>query len=211
MCSVIFANRSDAGKQLAGKLSAFNGPQTRVLALPRGGVPVAREVALALGVPLDVFIVRKLGAPGREELALGAIASGGVRVLNRELLDELGVDDRTLAAIVQREERELLRREDLYRAGMPAHDVAQRTVLLVDDGLATGSTMNAAIVALRERGPARIVVAVPVAPAETVEQLQRFADQVVSLATPVPFRGVGAWYLDFTQISDEEVREMIRG
>lgn len=206
---VIFANRSDAGRQLAAKLAAYSGPDTRVLALPRGGVPVAHEVAQALGVPLDVFIVRKLGAPGREELAIGAIASGGVKVLNRETIEELGVSDAAIAEVVQREEAELRRREVLYRGGLPAQDVAGRTVLLIDDGLATGASMYAAILALRARSPARIIVAVPVAPADTVMQLQPYADDVVVIAMPRPFRGVGAWYADFTQTTDEEVREML--
>ncbi len=206
---VIFANRSDAGKQLAAKLFAYRGPDTRVLALPRGGVPVAHEVAQALGAPLDVFIVRKLGAPGREELAIGAIASGGVKVLNRETIDELGVSEAAIADVVLREETELRRREELYRGGLPAQDVSGRTVLLIDDGLATGASMYAAILALRARSPAKIIVAVPVAPADTVMQLQPYADDVVVIAMPRPFRGVGAWYADFTQTTDEEVREML--
>jgi len=206
---VIFADRSDAGRQLAAKLAGYSGSDTRVLALPRGGVPVAFEVASALRAPLDVCIVRKLGAPGREELAIGAIASGGVKVLNRETIDELRVDDTTLSEIVRREEAELSRRDETYRGGLPALDVAGCTVLLIDDGLATGASMYAAILTLRARSPARIVVAVPVAPADTVMQLQHYADEVVCLAMPRPFRGVGAWYTDFTQTTDEEVREIL--
>jgi predicted phosphoribosyltransferase len=206
---VIFADRSDAGKQLAAKLAAYSGPDTRVLALPRGGVPVAFEVAQALGAPLDVFIVRKLGAPGREELAIGAIATGGVKVLNRETIEELGVDETTLNAIVRREEAELRRREQTYRDGRPPPDVEGHTVLLIDDGLATGASMYAAILALRALSPKKIVVAVPVAPPDTVMQLQQYADDVVVLAMPRPFRGVGAWYADFTQTTDEEVREIL--
>jgi predicted phosphoribosyltransferase len=206
---VIFADRSDAGKQLAAKLGAYSGPDTRVLALPRGGVPVAHEVAAALGAPLDVFIVRKLGAPGREELAIGAIASGGVKVLNRETIDELGVDQGAIEEVIHREEAELRRREQTYRGGLPPQDVAGRTVLLIDDGLATGASMYAAIIALRARLPKSIVVAVPVAPADTVMQLQHYADDVVCIAMPQPFRGVGAWYADFTQTTDEQVREML--
>ncbi len=206
---MIFTDRSDAGKQLAAKLAAYGGPGTRVLALPRGGVPVGFEVAEALGVPLDVFIVRKLGAPGREELAIGAIASGGVKVLNRETIEELQVNESTIADIVRREEAEVHRRELTYRGGLPAQDVAGRTVLLIDDGLATGASMYAAILALRARSPAKIVVAVPVAPADTVVQLQPYADDVVCLAMPRPFRGVGAWYADFTQTTDDQVREML--
>jgi predicted phosphoribosyltransferase len=206
---VIFADRSDAGKQLAAKLAAYSGPDTRVLALPRGGVPVACEVASALNAPLDVFIVRKLGAPGREELAIGAIASGGVKVLNRETIEELAIDEAKIAEIVQREQLELRRREETYRGGLPAQDVTGRVVLLVDDGLATGASMYAAILALRARSPAKIVIAVPVAPPDTVAQLQQYADDVVCLAMPRPFRGVGAWYADFTQTTDEQVREML--
>jgi|SRR5579884_82089 len=209
VCGVIFADRTDAGKQLAVKLAAYAGPQTRVLALPRGGVPVAYEVAAALGAPLDVFIVRKLGAPGREELAIGAIASGGVKVLNRDTIEELSVDETTLNAIVQREELELRRREQMYCGDRPKPDVTDRTVLLIDDGLATGASMYAAILALRALSPKKIVVAVPVAPPDTVVQLQQYADDVVVLAMPRPFRGVGAWYADFTQTSDEQVREML--
>jgi predicted phosphoribosyltransferase len=206
---VIFTDRSDAGKQLAAKLAAYSGPDTYVLALPRGGVPVAYEVAKALEAPLDVFIVRKLGAPGREELAIGAIASGGVKVLNRETIEELAVDEATLNAILLREETELRRREQTYRDDRPKPDVAGCTVLLIDDGLATGASMYAAILALRALSPDSIVVAVPVAPPDTVVQLQQYADDVVVLAMPRPFRGVGAWYADFTQTTDEEVREML--
>lgn len=209
MDTVIFADRSDAGKQLAAKLAAYSGPDARVLALPRGGVPVAYEVAKALQAPLDVFIVRKLGAPGREELAIGAIASGGVKVLNRETIAELGVDESTLNAIVRREETELHRREKTYRDDLPPLDIAGRTVLLIDDGLATGASMYAGILATRAMSPRRVVVAVPVAPPDTVVQLEEYADDVVVLAMPRPFRGVGAWYADFTQTTDEEVREML--
>ena len=209
MDTVIFADRSDAGKQLAAKLAAYSGPDARVLALPRGGVPVAYEVAKALQAPLDVFIVRKLGAPGREELAIGAIASGGVKVLNRETIAELGVDESTLNAIVRREETELHRREKTYRYDLPPLDIAGRTVLLIDDGLATGASMYAGILATRAMSPRRVVVAVPVAPPDTVVQLEEYADDVVVLAMPRPFRGVGAWYADFTQTTDEEVREML--
>lgn len=206
---MIFADRSDAGKQLAAKLVAYSGPDTRVLALPRGGVPVAYEVARALHAPLDVFIVRKLGAPGREELALGAIASGGVKVLNRETIEELGVGEALLNDIVRREELELHRREEAYRDKLAPLDIGGHTVLLIDDGLATGASMYAAILAVRAMLPQRVVVAVPVAPSDTVAQLQPYADDVVALAMPRPFRGVGAWYANFTQTTDEEVREML--
>ncbi len=206
---MIFADRSDAGKQLGEKLQAYGGPDTRVLALPRGGVPVAYEVSRALTAPLDVFVVRKLGAPGREELAIGAIASGGVKVLNRETIDELGIDEITISHIIRREEAELLRREHAYRGGLRGQDVGGRTVLLIDDGLATGATMYAAILAMRRRSPAKIVVAVPVAPADTAAQLQKSADDVVCIATPRPFGGVGAWYADFTQTTDAQVRDLL--
>jgi predicted phosphoribosyltransferase len=207
---VIFQDRSDAGRRLAARLSEYAGSDTRVLALPRGGVPVAYEVSRALNAPLDVFVVRKIGAPGREELAIGAIASGGVRVLHEETIDALGVDPAVVDAITQRELLELRRREEAYRGGLPAPDVHARTVILVDDGLATGASMHAAILALRRRGPRSVVVAVPLAPADTCVMLQPYVDDLVVLAMPQPFRGVGAWYDDFSQISDEEVRRLLR-
>lgn len=206
---MIFEDRGDAGRRLAAKLSAYAGSETRVLALPRGGVPVAYEVARALHAPLDVFVVRKIGAPGREELALGAIASGGVRVLNEDTIAMLGVDPQTVEAIAEREQRELERREQAYRAGLPAPDVRDRTVILVDDGLATGASMYAAILALRTRAPKNIIVAVPVAPPDTCAMLEQYVDEIVVLAMPEPFRGVGAWYADFSQVSDEEVRRLL--
>jgi predicted phosphoribosyltransferase len=206
---MIFEDRGDAGRQLAAKLSAYADGDTRVLALPRGGVPVACEVARALQAPLDVFVVRKIGAPGREELAIGAIASGGVRVLHDETIALLGVDRAAIAEITKRESRELERREMLYRGGLPAPDVAGCTVILVDDGLATGASMHAAILALRKRSPHRIVVAVPVAPHDTCTALAPYVDDLVVVATPQPFRGVGAWYADFSQTSDEEVRTLL--
>jgi predicted phosphoribosyltransferase len=207
---MIFEDRADAGRQLAAKLAVHAGEQTRVLALPRGGVPVGYEVARALRSPLDVFVVRKIGAPGREELAIGAIASGGVRVLNPDTIAVLGVDDRTIEEITQRELLELHRREDAYRGGLPAHDVRGRTVILVDDGLATGASMQAAIVAMRKRAPAAIIVAVPVAPPDTCAVLAQYVDELVVLAMPEPFRGVGMWYNDFSQVSDEEVRDLLK-
>lgn len=206
---MIFENRADAGRQLAAKLQAYAGGGTRVLALPRGGVPVGYEVARALCAPLDVFVVRKIGAPGREELAMGAIASGGVRVLNEETIRYLGVDQETVEAITAREVRELERRERAYRGSLPAHDVGGRTVILVDDGLATGASMHAAILALRKRAPKELVVAVPVAPADTCAMLEPYVDGLIVLTTPEPFRGVGAWYGDFAQVSDEEVRDLL--
>ena len=180
-----------------------------VLALPRGGVPVAYEVAKALHAPLDVFVVRKLGVPGHEEYAMGAIASGGVRVLNDEVVRRLGIPDAAVDAVTRYEQGELERRERLYRAGRPPPDARGRTVILVDDGLATGSTMLAAVRALRAQQPARIVVAVPTAAAETCAQLRSEADEVVCATTPEPFRAVGMWYDDFSQTSDEEVRELL--
>ena len=206
---MIFENREDAGRQLAAKLRLYAGGGTRVLALPRGGVPVGYDVARALCAPLDVFVVRKIGAPGREELAIGAIASGGVRVLNEDTIRYLGVDQETIDAITLREARELERREHAYRGSLPAHDVAGRTVILVDDGLATGASMHAAILALRKRAPKELIVAVPVAPADTCAALAQYVDDLVVLAMPEPFRGVGAWYADFAQVSDEQVRELL--
>ena len=181
-----------------------------VLALPRGGVPVGFEVAKALHTPLDVFVVRKLGLPGQEELAMGAIASGGVRVLNRDLLRALAIPEEVVDQITQEEQRELERREREYRDERSPIDVRGKTVILVDDGLATGSSMRVAVLALKQKGPAQVVVAVPVAPADTCAELQSVADKVVCAVTPQPFLGVGQWYEDFSQISDEEVRELLR-
>lgn len=180
-----------------------------MLALPRGGVPVGFEVARALGVPLDVFVVRKLGTPGHEELAMGAIATGGVRVLNERVVRRLGIPQSAIAAAAERETRELERREKLFRDGRPPERVEGRTVILVDDGLATGSTMRAAVRALRQHDPARIVVAVPVAAPETCESFQEEADAVLCLSTPMGFQAVGQWYEDFTQTTDDEVRELL--
>lgn len=180
-----------------------------VLALPRGGVPVAFEVAKALHAPLDVFVVRKLGVPGHEEYAMGALAGGGVRVLNDEIVKRLGISDAAVDAVTRDELRELERRERLYRGDRPLPELRGRTVILVDDGLATGSTMLAAVKALRAQQPARIVVAVPTAAAETCARLRSDADEVVCATTPEPFRAVGMWYDDFSQTSDEEVRELL--
>jgi putative phosphoribosyl transferase len=210
MTQQLFHDRVDAGRQLAERLTAYAGrPDVLVLALPRGGVPVAYEVAQALGAPMDVFLVRKLGLPGHEELAMGAIATGGVRVLNRELVSELRIPDRIIDAVTAREERELTRREREYRGERPAPAVAGRTVILVDDGLATGSTMRAAAEALREEGAARLVVAVPVGPIETCEEFRSEVDEIVCGLMPEPFSGVGRWYEDFSQTSDEEVRDLL--
>jgi predicted phosphoribosyltransferase len=205
-----FKNRYEAGRFLAERLSAYaNRPDTLVLALPRGGVPVAYEIAKALGAPLDVFQVRKLGLPGHEELAMGAIATGGVRVRNPEVVEYLRIPDEVLDEVTARERQELERRERLYREGRPALSPRGRVVILVDDGLATGSTMRAAILALRQQQPASIVVAVPVAAKQTCEELRAVADEVVCAVMPDPFYAVGLWYEDFAQTTDEEVRELL--
>jgi putative phosphoribosyl transferase len=207
---MLFRDRFEAGRRLAGTLSRYAGrPDVLVLALPRGGVPVAYEVARALSAPLDVFLVRKLGIPGHEELAMGAIATGGVRILNEEVVRRLGVPDEVLDAVAAREQVELERREQAYRDGRSPPDVRGRTVILVDDGLATGSTMRAAVRALRAQGPARIVVAVPVGAPETCAEFQDEADDVICAVTPDPFYAVGLWYGDFSQTTDEEVRELL--
>jgi predicted phosphoribosyltransferase len=206
----LFRDRREAGRLLAAKLTAYaNRPDVIVLALPRGGVPVADEVARALGAPLDVFVVRKLGVPGSEELAMGAVATGGVRVLNDQLVNRLGIPDHLIDAVAVREGQELARRERLYRGGRPLLDVRDRTVILVDDGLATGATMHAAIAALRQLHPARIVVAVPTASPETCEEMRAEVDDVICAITPEPFQAVGRWYQDFAQTTDEEVQDLL--
>jgi predicted phosphoribosyltransferase len=206
-----FRDRREAGRTLARALQAYaNRPDVVVLALPRGGVPVAYEVASALHAPLDVFTVRKLGVPGYEELAMGAVASGGVYVLDRELLDALGLHPEQFADVVRRELAELSRRESAYRSECPRPDVRGKTVILIDDGLATGASMLAAIAALRRLDPARIVVAVPVGSPETCDALRGAADEVVCAITPSSFSAVGAHYVDFRQTSDEEVRELLK-
>lgn len=205
-----FRDRRDAGRQLAALLAAYAGrPDTIVLALPRGGVPVGFEVARALGAPLDVFLVRKLGMPGREELALGALASGGVRVLNEGLVRELAIPEEVIDAIAAAEARELVRREAAYRDDRPPPAIGGRTVILTDDGLATGATMRAAVAALRRQGPAAIVVAVPVAAPATCEAFRAIVEEVVCLVLPEPFEAVGYWYADFSQTTDEEVRDLL--
>jgi len=206
-----FQDRFDAGRVLASKLRAFaNRSETVVLALPRGGVPVGFEVAKALDVPLDVLAVRKLGVPGYEELAMGAIASGGIRVLNEDVVRTLGIPDEVIDRVTAEEERELERRERDYREGRPPVDVQGRTVILVDDGLATGSSMRAAVLALNRKRPAQIVVAVPVAAPTTCAEFESEVDQVICAVTPEPFRSVGQWYREFSQTSDEEVRDLLR-
>jgi putative phosphoribosyl transferase len=205
-----FRDRADAGRRLASELVAYRDrPDVLVLALPRGGVPVGYEVARALGVPLDVFVVRKLGVPDQPELAMGAIASGGVRVLNPEIVRGLRIPDSVIDAVAGREEQELARRERAYRGDRPPLDVRGRTVILIDDGLATGATMRAAALALRQRGPARIVVAVPTAAEETCRALRGEVDEVVCGETPEPFVAVGHWYDDFSQTSDDDVRALL--
>lgn len=207
---MLFRGRSDAGQRLAARLQGYaNRSDVIVLALPRGGVPVGYELARALGAPLDVFLVRKLGFPGQEELAMGAIASGGVRVLNTNLLRRFHVPDYTVEAIARRELGELERRERAYRGSTAPLSVRGRTVILVDDGLATGSTMRAAAAALRRMDPARIVVAVPVGAESSCEEFGGIVDEVVCAETPEPFRAVGQWYDDFSQTTDEEVRELL--
>lgn len=200
-------NRVQAGRALGAALAAYRGRRDiLVLALPRGGVPVACEVADALGAEVDLLIVRKLGTPGQEELAMGAIASGGVRVLNRDVIEPLRIPEHVIAEAERRELREIERREAAYRGQRPRPAVAGQCVILVDDGVATGATMRAGIAALRQAKPSRIVVAVPVAPPDTVELLQGEADEVVCLAMPEPFRAIGCWYVEFPQLTDEEVR-----
>jgi putative phosphoribosyl transferase len=205
-----FRDRADAGRLLAERLASLAGrDDVVVLGLPRGGVPVAFEVARALGAPLDVFLVRKLGVPGHEELAVGALASGGVRVLNEEVAQAAGLSPAEIDALAAREQAEIDRREALYRDGRAPLPVAGRVVVLVDDGLATGATMRAAIRALRELRPARIVVAVPTGAASTCRELAAEADEVVCLRTPEPFYAVGMWYANFSQTADAEVGELL--
>ena len=205
-----FRDRYDAGRQLAWKLMTYaNQPDVIVLGLARGGVPVAYEVARQLNEPLDVFLVRKLGVPGHEELAMGAIATGGVRVLNREVLEHLPLPEAEIEAVEAKEQQELRRREQLYRGARPPLDVRGKTVILVDDGLATGSTMRAAAEALRQLEPARIVAGVPVAAASTCEELQEVVDEIVCALTPDAFYAVGLWYADFSPTTDKEVCELL--
>jgi predicted phosphoribosyltransferase len=208
---MIFADRADAGRQLAMRLSDFaNRSDVVVLALPRGGVPVAFEVARTLQAPLDIFIVRKLGVPGHEELAMGAIATGQVRVLNDEVVAQLGIPDQIIDAVAAREQQELERRERLYRDNRPPIDVRGKTAILIDDGLATGSTMRAAVMALRRQQPARIVVAVPVGAPETCAEFESEADEVYCPHKPQRFMAVGLYYDNFSQTSDDEVCDLLR-
>jgi putative phosphoribosyl transferase len=205
-----FENRREGGRALGEYLRAYAGrPGVSVLALPRGGVPVGYEVARALGAPLDVFLVRKLGAPTYAELAMGAIADGGTRVLNPSVIARLGISSEDIERVAAQEAQELARRARQYRGERPAPDVRGRTVILVDDGLATGSTMRAAVAALRQQGPARLVVATPVAAAETCRELEAEVDEVACATTPEPFHAVGQWYRDFEQTEDAEVQQLL--
>jgi putative phosphoribosyl transferase len=207
---MLFHDRFDAGRQLAAKLSKYaDRPDVLVLALPRGGVPVGYEVAQALHAPLDVYVVRKLGLPGQEELAMGAIASGGVRVLNPEVVDGLGVPDDVIDAVTEAERQELERREQEYRGQKPPADPRGRIVILVDDGLATGSTMRAAVLALRQQQPARTVVAVPVAAPQVCDEFRAEVDEIVCAITPEQLYAIGLWYQNFSQTTDDEVRDLL--
>ena len=206
-----FRDRHDAGRKLAEALSEYaDRSGVIVLGLPRGGVPVAHEVAKALGAPMDIFMVRKLGMPGREEFALGAIASGGVQVLNEDAIEELNVSDSTVAKIAAAEQAELERREMTLREGAVAEPVEGRLVILVDDGIATGASMRAAMRALRAQGAAELIVATPVAAPQTCEMLADEADAIVCVRTPEPFLAVGPWYENFDQVTDDEVRALLR-
>ena len=205
-----FPNRTEAGRELAEKLVKYAGrADVIVLGLPRGGVPVAFEVAQRLGAPLDVFIVRKLGVPGFEELAAGAIASGGVRVFNQDVVRAIPHAEEAIEAVTAKETGELKRRDHIYREGRPAPELHGRVVILVDDGLATGATMRAAVKALRQQGAAKIVVAVPVGPPDTCREIEQEADETICLSTPPFFQAVGQYYEDFSQTSDEDVRELL--
>jgi predicted phosphoribosyltransferase len=205
-----FQDRAEAGRKLAEKLLKYAGdPNVLVLALPRGGVPVGYEVAQALHAPLDVFVVRKLGVPGQPELAMGAIATGGVRVLNEDVIDALGIPLDVIEAVTAEEQRELARREQLYRGHHPAPNLRGRIVILIDDGLATGSTMRAAVAAARQQQPARILVAVPVAAPSTYDDFQGEVDEIVCLYTPEPFHAVGLWYETFSQTTDAEIHALL--
>jgi predicted phosphoribosyltransferase len=206
-----FADRREAGAELAARLRHLDGEDVVVLALPRGGVPVGYEVARALDAPLDIFLVRKLGLPGHRELAMGAIASGGIRVLNDDVVRWYSVPDRVIDEVAREEQAELERRERAYRKTRPPVDLKDRVVVLVDDGLATGSTMRAAVEAVRQRQPARVVVAVPVGSPDTCREFASIADEVVCARTPEPFSAVGQWYRDFSQTTDDEVQQLLDG
>jgi putative phosphoribosyl transferase len=205
-----FRDRSEAGRTLAEELSRYAAREdVVVLALPRGGVPVGYELAKALGTPLDVLVARKLGVPGYPELAMGALASGGAAVLDQALVQRLGISEDAIRQVVAQEAQELERREAAYRDGRPPPDLRGKTVILVDDGLATGATMRAAALAVKKQGPARVVVAVPVASAQTCDEFRGDVDEVICAVTPEPFYAVGLWYENFDQTPDEEVRELL--
>jgi putative phosphoribosyl transferase len=207
---MIFRNRQEAGRSLASRLEKYaNREDVIVLGVPRGGVPIAFEVATALSLPLDIFVLRKLGVPGHEELAFGAIGSGGVRVLDREVVKSVGLSDSVIELVTRAERTELARREQIYRGGRPPLDVRGKTVILVDDGIATGSSLRAGVRALREMQPVAIVVAAPVAPRSTVNRLRHEVDDVVCAAIPERFYGVGQFYHDFSQVTDAEVNELL--
>lgn len=207
----LYSNRSEAARLLAAALQPYAGrSDVLILGLPRGGVPVAYEVAQTLKAPLDLMLVRKLGVPGHAELAMGAIATGGIRVLNTEVIEELGISDAAIERVTAREQQELQRRDQVYRDHRPPPDMEGRCVILVDDGLATGATMRSAIAAVRRQQPAQLVVAVPVAPPHTVAVLREEADEVVCPATPEPFFSIGLWYEDFAPVTDEEVRVLLK-
>ena len=207
---MMFADRADAGRILASKLTAYKGrPDVVIFALPRGGIPVAYEIGKAIGAPIDVFVVRKLGVPGQEELAMGAIATGDIRIINYEVVNQLGITQEAIDAVTDQQREELRRREQLYRGGRTQREVRGQSVILVDDGIATGSTMRAAIAALRQLGPARIVVAVPVAAPETCQQIGGEVDEIICAATPEPLFSIGQWYKRFEQTTDDEVRDLL--
>ena len=206
-----FIDRRHAGRVLASRLANYsNRDDVIVLALPRGGVPVAYEVASALAAPMDVFLVRKLGTPGHRELAMGAIATGGVRVLNEDVVRWYGISEAAIERVVREEQEELARRELAYRGDRQPPDLANRIVILIDDGLATGSTMRAAAHAVRAQRPARVIVAVPVGAPQTCGELAAIVDEVICANTPEPFSAVGQWYVNFDQTTDDEVRELLR-
>lgn len=206
-----FKNRKDAGKKLAEKLLKYSGrDEIVILALPRGGVPVAFEVAKALKAPLDIFMVRKLGVPGHEELAMGAIAMGGVKVLNNDVISMLNISDNMINKVITEETEELNRRTENYRGNKPLPDVKNKIVILIDDGLATGASMKAAITALKLLKPEKIIAAVPTSSEETCEEIKKDIDEIICAFTPEIFRGVGQWYIDFSQTTDEEVKNLIK-
>ena len=207
----VFSDRRDAGKKLAEKLKKYEDDKSViVLGLPRGGVPVAYEVAKALDATLDVFLVRKLGLPNQPELAMGAIASGGVRVMNENVIRRSGVSDQRVEEIVEDEQKKLKEQEEIFRGARPEIDITGKTVVLVDDGLATGASMRAAVSAIKELHPEKVVVAVPTAPEDTCQEFESLVDKFVCLRTPYPFWGVGGSYQNFSQTSDEEVRELLK-